>query len=814
MPLRHTRSIAPFATPDMTGLTPLALHLPAYLERLLGLSPDQAHKAQMTHISFVSAWPVWLLLLILAISLLWFGLTYWRDGTRPSWWIKGPLVALRLTAVSVLLLMLAQPTLRRTQIDQVRPNVLLLVDTSESMDRPDPKLPAARAETEAKAAGVAAGDVPGMTRLARAGATLNHSHLLTELSKRFTVRLYSFAGAPRSLPLPSDAKKRAAYRFSFGPDKDTGDSTQIGAALRRALDDVSGQPISGALIVSDGGQNLGEDPLPVAESARQEHVPISSTGVGDPTRTKDVALISVLADDVVRANNTVSVYASLSHRGYAGRTIPITLLRNGQPIARESAHLGPDEQKQEVRFTYTPTKAGRYYYTVSAAVQAGEITAVNNKRSFVQTVISKKLKVLYVENEPRYEYRYLKNAILRDNSLDFAALLLSSDYANGEGNLAIREFPRDEKALFDFDLVILGDVPRAALRDSQVEALRRFVEDRGGSLLVIAGEQHMPHEYAGTPLEAVLPAVISPSPDPILTDEPFRWQLTAEGRRSPISMLEDDPNLNAQVWENLPGMYWAAGVVRAKPGATVLAVHPTRRNADGPRILVAAQPFGAGKCFLQLVDSTYLWRWRVGDRYFYRYWGQVLRTLTPKELPGNSRFVQLNADRNNYRLGEKVTLNARLLDAYYRPIKVNGASATVKDENGQTQEVALHPTPGAPGLFTAQFQPQRIGRFEVSMTSPINPAAKASAAFVVESLALESQKPELDETLLRKIASAGGGRYYSPDELNLWVNSLPNKPLNVQSEQEIELWNAPLLLILFLLPLCVEWLVRKRKGLL
>jgi len=362
--------------------------------------------------------------------------------------------------------------------------------------------------------------------------------------------------------------------------------------------------------------------------------------------------------------------------------------------------------------------------------------------------------------------------------------------------------------------VVLGDVPRTYFTEIQLQALRRFVEDRGASLLVIAGELHMPQEYAGTPLEACLPTTISSSPDPIITEEPFNWQLTAEGKRSPITQLEDSSAENDRVWASLPGMFWAAGVPRVKPGATVLAQHPTRRNADGPYPLVVTQPFGAGKCFLELVDSTWRWRWRVGDRYFYRYWGQVLRTLTPRELPGNSRFVQLNADRNNYRLGEKVSLNARLLDAYYHPIKAESATATIKTEAGQETHVTLQSTPGSPGLYTAQIQPDRVGRYEVSLISPANPQAKADTAYVVESLALEKQRPELDLSLLKKIASAGGGKYYEPDKLAEWANSLPNNTLLIRNEQEIELWSNWRLLALFLVPLFFEWLIRKRSGLL
>ncbi len=785
-------------------------------QRLLGIPPNLAGKIDKMQMSYAWPWTAMLAGILLASSLLWFSFFYYRDGSRPSWFVKGPLLFLRLIAIAALMLILAQPILRFGRVETVRPSVAILVDNSDSMRNLDPKLPYARAQIESQGTGMAVGDVAGTSRIDRINALLNHNKVLTELSKRYNVRFYTFGGKTGALPLPGDAKKRPAYRFHVTPDLKSGDSTQMGPAIRRPLEELAGQPVAGMLMVSDGGQNLGEDPIYTADAARQAKVPLSTIGIGDPTKTKDVALLSVLADDVVRVNNTVTVYAALSQRGYTGRTIAVSLRRNNEVVGREMVRLGPDDQKQEVHFTYVPQQGGRFYYTVTADVQPGEITAANNKRAFVQTVISKKLKVLYVEGEPRYEFRYLKNAILRDKSLDFACLLLSGDDLNsgGEGNIAVSGFPTDEKSLFEYDIIVIGDVPRSYFSDEQLQAIRRFVEDRGASLLVIAGEQHMPHEYAGTPLEAVLPANFSPSPDPITTDEQSQWQLTPEGRRSPITQLEDDSIESDHVWQTLPGMFWAAGVQRVKPGATVLAVHPTRRNSDGPYPLALMQPFGAGKCYMELVDSTWRWRWRVGDRYFYRYWGQVFRTLTPKELPGNSRYVQMNADRNSYLLGDRVQLNARLLDAYYHPIKVPSATATITTEGGQTQHITLQSTPGSPGLYTAQYQPDHVGKYDVSVISPVNPEAKAGSAFVVETLALERQKPELDEPFLKKVAAAGGGKYYGADQLERWMRSLKNNPLSVHSEQEIELWSAPGLLMLFLLPLSIEWLVRKRKGLL
>ena len=787
-----------------------------WFQRLLGIPPEVVRNISRAHPGFATPWPLYAAGGLLLFTAIWTGVNYWRDGTKPSWWVKGPLSVLRVLAVAALLLILAQPFLRLTHAEDIRPNVVLLVDTSDSMTRPDPHLPAARAAVEAQAAGVGTEVVGGMTRLDRVSSFLNRSSVLRDLSKRYNVRVLEFASKSHAVELPTDAKKLASYRISLKSDPKTSATTQMGDALQRPIEELAGQPLAGALILSDGGNNLGQDPIMAADAAKQAGLRVSTIGVGDPTKTKDIALLSVLADDTVRVNNTVTVYVALSQRGYAGRTIGVTLRRGNEVVGHESVRLAPDDQKQEVHFNYVPSQGGRFTYTVAADVLPGELTAANNHSAFIQTVISKRLKVLYVEAEPRYEYRYLHNAIMRDTSLDFACLLLSGDSANsgGEGNISVHGFPATEKELFEYDIIALGDVPRSYFSDAQLVMLRRFVEDRGASLLVIAGEQHMPHEFAGTPLEAVLPVSVSSSPDPLNTDQPFEWQLTPEGRLNPVMQLEDTSVANDHTWTTLPGMFWAAGVQRAKPGATVLAVHPARRNADGPYPLVAFQPFGAGKCYIQLVDSTWRWRWRVGDRYFYRYWGQVFRTLTPKELPGNSRFVQLNADRGKYLLGERVQLTARLLDDYYHPIKAESATAALKPENGPEQKITLQATPGAPGLFSAQIQPDRIGKFDVSLTSPTKQEAKASTAFLVETQALERQRPELDETLLKRVASAGGGKYYQATEIVAWAKTLPYNKLVVRSEQEIDLWNHTFFLLLFVVPLGLEWLVRKRKGLL
>lgn len=787
----------------MNGLYPVLL-LSDWIRRFLGVSAPPGANLEGARLDLAGGGLGWIVALLLVGGAVWFGWLYAQEGARPQTLMKALLASLRLFALFSLAMLLLQPVLRAVSVEKIKPVLALVFDRSASMDRRDARLPQALRDALQKKLGV---DPTSLSRgdLAERMFTAGQPGLLAELSKRFEVRAYGFAADIH--PQPSLSARTAP------PSERT--STQTGAAIRRVAEDLRGTRTAGMLLLTDGGNNLGPDPVAAAGEAARLGTPVHAVGIGDPTPTRDIAVTDILADRIVRKGNLAQIHAGVSQRGFTGKSVALRLFRGGKLVQEKRAKLGRETDKSSVTFEWTPSQPGDFGFRVEAVPLAGELTVKNNARRFLQRVIDKQLRVLLVDGDPRWEYRYLRNAILRDKQIRFSCFVTSvGTRLGGEGNVPIRAFPMNAKTLFTYDILILGDVPRSYFSEAQLRAIREFVEEKGGSLVVIAGERHMPDDYRGSPLEAVFPVSLSGGREQVNELEGFRWELTAAGRRDPLMRMDPDPAKNERIWRELPGMFWHSGAERAKPGATVLAVNSKRSNAHGKRVLVAVQPFGAGRCLISLADSTWLWRYRVGDKWFYRYWGQAIRAMTPRDNPGGNQFAQIATDRAEVTLGERVLLRARLLDAYNRPLKAISVAARVTGEIGGARTVLLRSSAGAPGVFEGYVSAERPGEFTAEVASPHAPTKRASVKYLVQVTDLENARPELNERLLRSVVAAGKGHYMNLAGLDAWAAALHAEPEIVRRNVEAELWDAPALLACFVLALTLEWILRKRSGLL
>jgi hypothetical protein len=459
-------------------------------------------------------------------------------------------------------------------------------------------------------------------------------------------------------------------------------------------------------------------------------------------------------------------------------------------------------------------------------------------------VVDNTIRVLYVDTYPRWEYRRLKNALIRDRTVKAAMFMVSADadfpQESSGGVAPLTEFPAEPKDLFNYDVIIWGDVSPGYLsagrlaEDKLLANVKRFVEEMGGGIAFICGDRFNPVSLRKTPLVDLFP--LMPEDEDYLMQsrfsgniaELFQLKLTAEGQSDPIKRLEDNLSDNNNLWSMMPGLYWYAPFKRAKSAALVLAVHPMESNKFGLRPIMATQYYGAGRVFLSATDET--WRWcavknnpagkQVGDKYFYGFWNQVIRFLRGGRLLG-SRRIQLNTDKPAYEPGQQVKITAKLYDAEFKPLKqpaytvvVGGLSTAISDINNS--DITLNAIPDKEGRYEGVFTPIKTGFYKIAGEPQGRDSSEglSETVFYVNYARREYEKPLPNPALLQSIAKATDGTFLKLTEMD----KLPEivKPVSdvIYTEtKEDDIWDKPIVFILFLLIISLEWVIRKLVGL-
>lgn len=751
---------------------------------------------------------------------------------------------LRAALIALALLILTEPVLLATRIETRPSTVAVLVDDSFSM-----KLGFPHAEKQLQdivkatlGAGYlvklvgddgAAAQVPvekltprqfgQVTRMQLVNRALRKGQpdFIAKLKEQHDVKLYSFsmfgaagaAGASREAQAAQDFEPRA-------PD------TRIGECLRQLSRELRGMPLAGVVIISDGRQNAGEDPVQVASSQfKSQRVPIFAVAVGDPSEPKDIELTAD-GPDVILPDDPAEVTASVRQVGGFEKSITelrVEMRLGDQVIAAENVKLGKPGEKVPVSLKFRISNPGKYTYALSLPLQEGELREENNQTTYTVQVVDKKVKILFVEGQdlPRWEYRYLKNALLRDHTVEADVLLTTADgrflWEGSPGKVPLDSFPVNEREMEPYHVLILGDVSPAIFTADQQKLVQKFVRE-GGGLVMIAGGRFAPSSYATGGLAELLPVVPHPTPyelPPEGLQEPFAIELTPAGKQMAWTRLDPDELVNSELWSNPPQkwqQYWHYPVKRAKELATVIAVHPFEKDEQGKKMpLIAAMPYGAGRVLYLGVDELWRWRYGVGDRYHYRFYSQAVRFLSMARHNPGKRFL-LGCDKVVYAIGDKVILDAHLKDADFKPLRADKVTVHLKTPGGEQQTLELQRLRDREGAYEGAFYPNQQGEYSMWLRDAEQPEMRQSEiAFKVDLPQLEMENPRMNEELLKLLAAGGGpgGKY-------LTIDRLPDIPPLIQPRQEkipreipLTLWDRWPVLILFALLITLEWVLRK-----
>jgi len=752
-----------------------------------------------------------------------------RNLTTIGWRLRVLLSATRVLILALLIAVLAGPYLKIDRRVDKKPLVAVLFDHSRSMGLPAGPFesdPETALMAEAVGYEVSDGQVTAEVRkalnqtsrleLAQAAVTQAATSLLQPLAERFDIEYFTFADA--LAPLTTDPAQP-----EFPEPEASGGATRLGDALASVLDDAAGRPIAGIILLSDGQHTGGRPPLPMAEAAAKVDAPVFPVPPGSSARLRDLAIVDVFTCGVVSVGDTAKVAVTLESQGLDGQDVEVQLLDGEETLATKSLTLRGAEQ-QQTELSFTPSKPGPRYLKVNVPPLADEPEELhaNNSDMTVVEINEEKLKVLFIDGWPRWDFRFLKNSIRRDEGLcgrtgEDPDVVLEAEVRRRAPEEA-PVLPQTVDELAEYKVVIVGDASPKLLDAAFLERLDEAVRTHGVGLIVAAGPSHMPHAF-GPRLHDLLPIQMHPEAAGMLapTHKPFDFELSPEGSVHEVMRLYEDTGRNQTIWAVMPPYYWCAAAERPAAAATVLAWNPNLEVRHGRAPLIAFHFAGEGKVLFLGLDSTWHWRQNVGERFFYKFWGQAIRFMArgkqadpdaPGGRPEASRLA-VQPIRVAPEAEVEIALTAR--DADGAPRTAEGLSVTVDGPEG-AETMTLAADGASQGRYVGQFSAKAAGDYSVSWT-PGDEEEALAARFQVLEGPEELRHPNISRARLHQLATASGGELVELSDLAAIPDKLKGETKQTQMRREATIWDNWLTLLVLILVYSLDVGLRRMTGL-
>ena len=737
--------------------------------------------------------PRYLWLLVAAVSLLaivYVGWFYQREKDALATWQRLLLPALRLIAVAGAIVFFLGPEKRIDVQEAQNSRVTILVDTSQSMSVED--------ETSQQ-----------NTRLARSEVVrkaLEDSKLVDSLREKHVVSIAAFDLQTRTLAeLSRLSKESSKAKAKSTPEANweqglhaRGQETRLGNALEHVLDKAEKErtgPLAGVIVISDGGNNSGADPLKVADRAETKKVPIYTVGVGSTTPRRNLRVQQLSVPARAYPDDKTKVRGLIHGEGFQGRTVNVELfaLSAEDPSAkavfveRQPVEFVADTELVPVEFDLEPTEVGRMLLDLRIVAPTDDQYAQDNHREAELEVVEAQTKVLLIASGPTRDYRFLRNQLRRDSHSTVDVLLQSAlPGVSQDADKLLAEFPNTREELYEYDCIVAFDPDWTQLDAFQVDLLESWVAEEAGGLIVVAGPIHTyvwSQSAEHMKIRSLYPVEfqrrLSLLDDGIYGSETARKIIfSSEGQQSEFLWLAESAAESRSLWNSLKVVFGCYAVKGPKPGARVLGRYgnpddPDDARTDNSPVYIAEHFYGGGRVLY--IGSAEMWRLRSFDlSYFDILYTKMIRHVSQGRLLRGSASGQLLVERETYSVGDEVVVRARLTTSSREPLLVDRVTAGVIDPSGKSKTLVLNADANRPGNYVGQFDLRREGSHRILLSDPGSMDEPLSQLVQAVAPDLEFEKTRRDEELLSNLARRTVGRYYS--NLQLAVQGTSDVP--------------------------------------
>lgn len=724
---------------------------------------------------FASGWSVTALIAAIALLCALIAVSVARrslgSGQKSLIWL------LQSACAALALFMLWQPSLSSQRVLPGENTIGVMLDTSRSMHFSE----------------------SGTTPLETAVAELAETELLEELQTEFKISLRSVAEQLDPLELTQ-----------LPPP---GDSSRIKSALLELLDDNSNNRMTSVIVISDGSDTSNVD----AGWWRQlsaTGVPVYSVGVGAEALQSDLSLAAISMRDSITPDSRVNARLTIRHAQAGSVRLRVT---DGDALLHASTLILPaDTTESSHSIVFNSGDEGIKELNFALEPLAGEQHLANNQQRRILTVEDERKRILYVEGEPRWEYKFIRRALSESAEIEIVSLLQTSPnkyYRQGVRDAEELEdgFPSEEKTLFAYDAIIIGSIEAAKLSAEQQQHLRDFVRVRGGALLMLGGPHGLAEGgWSRTVVAQALPAQFNDAQQTYARKR-ARAYLTDLGSETEWLRFSADNAQNQALWAELPELADVQMLGAVKAGASSLL----ETRVDDSRIpLLVSQRYGRGKSFILATSGT--WRWQMGlpavDQRHEQFWQGLLGEL----VAGALEPLSIATSRAAYYDEREVDVTIDVRDERYQPDLNAELTASLvgddidADSNTNTAAIKLNPTE-TPGRYQATVSVPSEGAYAIAVAQADGETQRTQNAwFLREDNRVEDFALGKDTAFLRKLASETGGEYLEIEELDILPALLRQSQSLLVKEETLPLWNAPIIFLLLIFFKIVEWLLRMR----
>jgi uncharacterized membrane protein len=725
-------------------------------------------------------WILWLLALGAVVALAWRIQSHLgRVSHKLKYWQAALIWLLQSALVCLILILLWQPAIVIAELKPQQNLIAVLVDDSRSMSISD----------------------GGATREEQAKTALGDG-VLARLQSKFQTRLYRLDSRLTRLSSLKDLAEAGAP------------ATHIGESLKQLTAETSDLPLGAVVLLTDGSDNSGGIDRETIAALRNRHIPVHTVGFGAESISPDVEIEDVVVSRRALADSRLSATIRFDQRGYEGRRGTLAVREGDQVLGSREITFAAGGKVQSENLVFDTGAVGVKSLQFSIDPLPDERNDLNNSVTRLVNVQAGKRRILYIEGEPRWEYKFIRRAEDDDHILQLVSMLRTTEnkiYRQGisEPKELADGFPTCADDLFGYDGIVVGSVEAGYFTPVQQDLIRQFVDRRGGGVLWLGGRSSLADGgWAGSSLIDLLPVVL-PNQKNTFHRASANVELTPLGADSLICRLTDDSHANVERWKKLPYLldYQQAG--RPKPGAAVLA---EMIAGGGKYPMLITQPYGRGRTAVLATSGT--WRWQMGlplgDTSHDVFWRQLLRWLV-SDTPGRvvaSTLTQTLLDDGQIRFFADVR------DKEYQPGMDARVEAHIIGPGEVSTMVEMIPLPDTPGSFEADWTADRPGSYVVEVIARERDEELGRDVVTFQRIdgAAENFHREQNRSLLESLSQQTGGRYWRPDQLSRLADESPYSNAGITVRETKELWNLPVFFVVILLLRSAEWLLRRRWG--